>query len=41
MRNAHLCPDARRDVVGMLDLPAPDGASDPNRADNSTWRRRD
>ena len=34
MRYAHLSPDARRDAVGVLDLPAPDRTNAPDRADN-------
>src|SRR5882762_7301135 len=30
MRYAHLSPDARRDAVGVLDLPAPDRAQSPD-----------
>jgi integrase len=34
MRYAHLSPDARRDAVGVLDLPAPDRTQAPDPADN-------
>ena len=34
MRYAHLSPDARRDAVGVLDLPAPNRTPSPDPADN-------